>query len=96
MKRPPSHPGEILLELYLKPLEKSQTDLAKDIGVPLNRVNEVIKGKRGVSPDTALRLAKYFGTSADVWLNLQQNHDLWHAYQKAREDQSLDTIVPVA
>jgi antitoxin HigA-1 len=77
--RQPTHPGEMLLEEYLKPMELSQTEAAARMGIPLNRLNEVIRGKRGVSADTALRLAKLLGTDAMSWMNLQNAWDLWHA-----------------
>src|SRR3989338_11529711 len=70
------HPGEILIEEFLKPFEISQYRLAKDINVPQIRISEIIRGKRSISADTALRLSKYFGTSADFWLNLQTHYDL--------------------
>src|SRR5215211_3421567 len=77
--RPPTHPGEMLLEEFLKPLSISQTDFAERIGVSYPRLNELIHGKRGVTPDTALRLAKVLNMPADFWLGLQQDWDLWHA-----------------
>jgi addiction module HigA family antidote len=70
------HPGEILLEEFLKPLGVSQNKLARDIKVPPRRVNEIVLGKRAVTPDTALRLARYFGTSEKFWLGLQMDFDL--------------------
>jgi addiction module HigA family antidote len=75
-KLPPTTPGEVLLEEFLKPLEISQYQLAKDVGVPPRRINEIALGKRSVTADTALRLARYFGTSERFWLNLQTRHDL--------------------
>ncbi len=75
-KFPPVHPGEILLEEFLKPFGISQYRLAKDIRVPPRRINEIIHGTRAITADTALRLARYFGTSAAFWLNLQTRHDL--------------------
>jgi addiction module HigA family antidote len=75
-KIPPIHPGEILLEEYLKPLGLSQYRLAKDITVPARRVNEIVHGKRAITADTALRLARFFGTSDRFWLNLQTRYDL--------------------
>ena len=75
-KLPPTHPGEILLEEFLKPLEISQYRLAKDISVPPRRINEIVLGKRSISADTALRLARYFGTTDRFWLNLQSRYDL--------------------
>ena len=75
-KLPPIHPGEVLLEDFLQPLGVSQYRLAKDIAVPPRRVNEIVHGLRGISADTALRLARYFGTSAERWMNLQSRYDL--------------------
>jgi addiction module HigA family antidote len=75
-KLEPIHPGEILLEEFLKPLEISQYRLAKDINVSPRRINEIVHGKRSVSADTALRLARYFGTTDRFWLNLQTRYDL--------------------
>ena len=79
--RPPTHPGEMLLEEFLKPRGLSQTDAAARMGIPLNRLNEIVRGKRGVTADTALRLAKLLGTDALSWMNLQNTWDLWHAQQ---------------
>jgi antitoxin HigA-1 len=75
-KLPPVHPGEILLEEFLRPLGLSQYRLAKDVSVPPRRINEIVRGIRAVSADTALRLARYFGTSERFWLNLQGRYDL--------------------
>src|SRR5215212_6131953 len=75
-KLPPVHPGEVLLEEFLKPMGLSQYRLARDISVPPRRVNEIVLRKRGVTADTALRLGRYFGTSEEFWLNLQSRHDL--------------------
>jgi antitoxin HigA-1 len=75
-KVPPIHPGEVLIEDFLTPLEISQYRLAQDISVPPRRINEIVHGKRAVSADTALRLARYFGTSERFWLNLQARFDL--------------------
>jgi addiction module HigA family antidote len=75
-KLPPVHPGEVLLEEFLKPLAISQYRLAKSMSVPPRRVNEIVLGKRSVSADTALRLGRYFGTSEEFWLNLQTQYDL--------------------
>jgi len=80
----PIHPGEILLEEFLKPMEISQYRLAKDISVPPRRINEIIHEKRGVSPDTALRLSRYFGTSESFWANLQSRYDLQCEKQKLK------------
>ncbi len=73
---PPIHPGEILTEEFLKPMAISQYRLAKSISVSPRRINEIVQGKRAVSADTALRLARFFATTARFWLNLQSNHDL--------------------
>ena len=73
---PPIHPGEILLEDFLKPMGISQYRLAKDIGVPPRRINEIVHGKRAITADTALRLGRFFGTSAQFWINLQTRYDL--------------------
>ena len=70
------HPGEVLLEEFLEPLEISQNRLAREIGVPPRRINEIVLGKRSVTPDTALRLSRYFGTSSRFWLGLQMDYDL--------------------
>ena len=75
-KLPPIHPGEVLLEEFLKPLDISQYRLAKSMSVPPRRVNEIVLGKRSVSANTALRLGRYFGTSEQFWLNLQTEYDL--------------------
>jgi len=75
-KLAPIHPGEILIEEFLKPMEVSQYRLAKDISVPARRINEIVQGKRSITPDTALRLSKYFGLSERFWINLQARYDL--------------------
>jgi len=75
-KLAPIHPGEILLEEFLEPLGISQYRLAKDVSVPPRRINELVHGKRGITADTSLRLARYFGTSERFWLNLQTRYDL--------------------
>jgi addiction module HigA family antidote len=72
----PVHPGEVLLEEFLKPMSISQNRLALNIGVPARRINEIVLGKRGVSADTALRFERFFGTSAEFWLGLQSQYDL--------------------
>jgi antitoxin HigA-1 len=73
---PPVHPGEVLLEDFMKPLGLSQYRLALDLGVPALRISQIVHGKRAVTADTALRLARYFGTSANVWMRLQARYDL--------------------
>ena len=75
-KMTPIHPGEILMEEFLKPMEVSQYRLALEISVPPRRINEIVLGKRAITADTALRLARYFGNSEDFWMNLQKRHDL--------------------
>lgn len=89
----PVHPGEILLEEFLAPLQISQYRLAKDIGVPPRRINEIVHGKRSVTADTALRLSRYFGTSEPFWMNLQSHYDLER--EKDRLGPDLDTQVAV-
>ena len=74
--RTPIHPGEILSEEFLIPMAISQSRLARDINVPPRRINEICLGKRSITPDTALRLARYFGMSAEFWMTLQQRYDL--------------------
>lgn len=73
---PPIHPGEVLQEEFLRPLRLSQYRVAKDMSVPARRINEIVHGTRAVTADTALRLARYFGTTARFWLNLQAHYDL--------------------
>jgi len=75
-KHAPIHPGEILVEEFLKPYALSQYRLAKDVCVPPRRINEIVHGLRSISADTALRLARYFGTSPEFWLNLQAHYDI--------------------
>jgi addiction module HigA family antidote len=89
----PIHPGEILLEEFLKPLEISQYRLAQAINVPARRINEIIHGKREISPDTAARLARAFGTSDRFWTNLQTRYDLELVAEAKAEE--LDRIVPL-
>ena len=92
--RPPTHPGEMLLEEFLKPLGITQSSFAIRLGVSFPRLNEVINGKRSVTPDTALRLARVTGMSADFWLGLQQDWDLWHALrsESAKDIASLEPL----
>ena len=92
--RPPTHPGEMLLEEFLKPLGISQSDFAVRLGVSFPRLNEIIRGRRAVTADTALRLAQVLGTSADIWLGLQLDWDLWHAMRsdKAAEVSQLEPV----
>lgn len=79
--RPPLHPGEMLQEEFLQPMGLTQRELAAAIHVPYQRVNEIINGKRGITPSTALRLGKFFGMTAAFWLNLQLRWDLYYAQQ---------------
>jgi addiction module HigA family antidote len=88
--REPTHPGEMLYEEFLKPMELSQRELADGILVPYQRVNELINRRRGITPATALRLAKYFGNTPGFWMNLQLRWDLYHAQQS--EAETLRTI----
>lgn len=81
----PIHPGEILLEEFLKPLNVSQYALAKAIGVPPRRINEIVHCKRGITVDTAMRLARFFGTDARSWINLQTHYDAIIAEEKMRD-----------
>ncbi len=84
--RAPTHPGQMLLEEFLEPMGLSQRDLADAIHVPYQRVNELVNGRRGVTPSTGLRLARFFGTSPDLWMNLQLRWDLFHAEQAEGEE----------
>jgi antitoxin HigA-1 len=84
--RPPAHPGEVLLEDCIKPLGLTQAESAKRLGVPIQRLNGLVRGRRAMSPDTALRIATVFGSSAEFWMTLQANWDLWHTREKLRKD----------
>lgn len=77
--RPPTHPGEMLLKEFLEPMGVSQSAFAQRLGVSFPRLNEIVRGRRGVTADTALRLAQVLGMSADFWMHLQTDWDLWHA-----------------
>jgi addiction module HigA family antidote len=81
MKRAPTHPGEILAEEFLSPMGLTQAEAARRMRMSTNRLNELIRGKRGVTAATAIRLAELLGTSPELWLNLQTTWDLWHAYR---------------
>lgn len=83
--REPTHPGEMLLEEFLKPMGISQRDLADGIRVPYQRVNELVNRRRGITPATALRLAKYFGNTPGFWMHLQLRWDLYQAQQSEAE-----------
>jgi addiction module HigA family antidote len=90
--RTPTHPGEMLLEEFLLPTGLTQRELADAIHVPYQRINEIINGRRGITPGTALRLGRFFGMSADFWMNLQLRWDLYHAQRSEAED--IKTIRP--
>ena|SRR5688572_5767398 len=91
---PPTHPGEMLLEEFLKPLAISQSAFAIRLGVSFPRLNEIVRGKRSVTPDTALRLAQVTGMSADFWLGLQSDWDLWHAL-RSRDASEIAKLSPL-
>lgn len=91
--RAPTHPGKMLLAEFLEPLEMSQSDLAKALHVPFQRINELVRGKRGITPSTALRLAKFFDTTPGFWMNLQQRWDLYRI--KNEEANVLKKIKPL-
>ena len=91
--RTPTHPGEMLLEEFLGPMGFTQRELANAINVPYQRVNEIINGRRGITPSTALRLAKAFGVSADFWMNMQLRWDLYFA--RKSESNALNKIKPL-
>ncbi|MFZ0772010.1 MAG: HigA family addiction module antitoxin [Candidatus Sulfotelmatobacter sp.] len=80
-----THPGRILLQEFLEPLGLTQAELARSLAIPLNRVNELVRGKRGVTPETALLLAGYFKNSAEFWMNLQTAHNLTRTLQEMRK-----------
>ena len=94
--QPPTHPGEMLLEEFLKPLRITQSAFAIRLGVSFPRLNEIIRGRRAVTPNTALRLARVTGMSADFWLGLQQDWDLWHALRsdQASAIEALEPLQP--
>ena len=83
--REPTHAGEMLLLEFLEPMHLTQREVAEGIGVPYQRINELVNGRRGVTPSTALRLAKFFNTTPDFWLNLQQRWDLYQANRNEQE-----------
>ena len=91
--RAPSHPGEMLLREFLEPLGLTQTELAERMEIPFQRVNSLVNGRRGVTPDTALRLSKVFGTTPGFWMNHQLRWDLFYAEREARR--VLERIEPV-
>ncbi len=81
-KRPPTHPGEMLLKEFLEPMGMTQVELAKHLGWSWARLNEIVNGRRGMSANSALALGEAFGTGPEFWLNLQRDLDLWHALRK--------------
>jgi antitoxin HigA-1 len=91
--RPPTHPGEMLLEEFLNPMSLTQRELADVIYVPYQRINDFVHGRRSVTPGTAMRLAKFFNMSADFWMNLQMRWDMYHVQQE--ETAILKKIEPV-
>ena len=91
--RAPTHPGEMLLEEFLKPMGLTQRELADAIHVAYQRINEIVNGRRGITPSTALRLSKFFGVSPDFWMNLQLRWDLYFAQQVEADE--LKAIKPV-
>lgn len=93
--RRPTHPGTILLREFLEPTKMTQSALATAIGASRVRINELVKGKRAITPDTALRLERLFGVEAEFWLNLQQAWDLWGAKASKKTQRSLDRISPL-
>ena len=93
-RRPPTHPGEMLFEEFVKPLGVTQVELAKRLGVSYPRLNEIIRGRRSVTPDTALRLSQVLGMSPDFWLGLQHDWDLWHA-MNSPEAQEISRLKPL-
>jgi addiction module HigA family antidote len=93
-KRRPTHPGEILRKDFLEPLGLSQREVAERLGVSYVRFNELVNGRRGVTPDTALRLARLFGTTPEFWLNGQRNLDLWLAMNSS-ESAKIEAIDPL-
>ncbi len=93
-KIPPTHPGELLKMDYLEPLGMTPNALANALGVTAARINEIVLGRRGITPDTALRLAKYFGTSPDIWVQLQAQYDLDVAEDRTDLQKSLEAIQP--
>jgi addiction module HigA family antidote len=83
--RPPTPPGEMLLEEYLKPRGLTQVELAARMGVPIQRVNTIVNGKRGITAETAILLSEALNTSPEIWMGLQSDYDLWHALRKRDE-----------
>ncbi len=93
-QRPPTPPGEMLLEEFIKPLAITQSELAARLGISFPRLNEIIRGKRSITSDTALRLARVVGMSADFWLGLQLDWNLWHAMRGSKAIE-IDRLAPL-
>lgn len=91
LKRPPTRPGEMLLEEFLRPAQLTQVEAARRMKMPLNRLNEIIRGRRGITADTAIRLGRLFDMSPEFWMALQSDWDLWHAAAEMRRAGSLGT-----
>jgi len=85
LKRKPTHPGEVLKEDFMLPLGISQSQLSKEIGTTFRTINEIVNHKRNISPEMAIRLARYFGTSEELWLNLQNQYDLYNVKEKKKD-----------
>ena len=93
MQRKPTHPGEILLEEFAKPYGLTQKVLSKKLGTTIRTISELYNEKRGVSPEMALKLSRLFGTTPDLWTNLQKKYDLYRAYQKRKKE--IEKVVPL-
>ncbi|MDI6797298.1 MAG: HigA family addiction module antitoxin [Desulfatibacillaceae bacterium] len=93
--RPPTHPGQMLLEEFIRPLGLTQAELARSLAISYPRLNEIINAKRSVTPDTALRFSRVLGMPADFWLGLQQDWDLWHAMQ-GPDAKQINKLKPIA
>ncbi len=85
----PVHPGEILLEEFLRPLNLSQSEFARKIGVNFRTVHDIVNRKRGISPEMAIRLSRFFNTTPQFWMNLQRDHNLWRAYKNLKKKETL-------
>lgn len=94
MKRRPTHPGKIIKEDYLKPLSMSITEMAGTLGISRKTLSKIINERGAITPDMALRLARAFDTTPELWLNLQNNHDLWQAEHRSAEWQTVKPLSP--
>ena len=90
--RPPTHPGTILLQEFLKEIPMTQAEAARQMGIPLNRVNELVRGKRGITARSALRLGRLFDTTPQFWMNLQANCDLWNAQREETAEMTFQSV----